>query len=227
MSPIFPREPVVLVHGLWMNGSEMAPLKRRLRREHGFDVHVFSYPTLYGNAGEICGELADFAARVADGRRVHFVGHSLGGTFVHRLLDEHPGRFTGNAVLLGSPLSGCRAARGVLRWPMMRPVIGPHLLGEVTAPVDRRWHGPGAMGVIAGTRRIGMGQFFAHFDEPNDGTVAVSETVIPGLDDHLELPRSHMGMLMASDVAAQVAHFLRYAKFERDPGRASDPGVTL
>jgi len=209
------RDCVVLVHGLWMNGSEFASLKRRLRREHGFDVQVFSYPTLYGHAGEICAELADFATRVADGGRVHFVGHSLGGTFVYRLLSERAGRFDGNAVLIGSPLSGCKAARGVLRWPMLRPVLGPHLLGEVTAPVDRRWQGPGAMGAIAGTRRVGTGQFFAHFDEPNDGTVAVSETVIPGLDDHLVLPRSHMGMLLASDVAAQVAHFLRHSKFSR------------
>jgi pimeloyl-ACP methyl ester carboxylesterase len=215
MSPIFPGEPVILVHGLWMNGSEFATLRRRLRHEHGFDVHVFSYPTLYGHADEICGELADFADRVADGRKVHFVGHSLGGTFVYRLLAERAGRFEGNAVLLGSPLSDCKAARGVLRWPMMRPIIGPHLLGEVAAPTERRWQGPRALGAIAGTRRIGMGQFFAHFDEPNDGTVAVSETLIPGLDDHIEVARSHMGMLLARDVAAQVAHFLRHSRFDR------------
>jgi len=61
-----------------------------------------------------------------------------------------------------------------------------------------------------------MGRFFAHFDEPNDGTVAASETVIPGLDDHLELRHSHMGMLFAKDVAAQVAHFLRHSRFDRD-----------
>jgi pimeloyl-ACP methyl ester carboxylesterase len=210
-----PRDQVIMVHGLWMNGSEFGTLKRHLRREHGFDVHVFSYPTLYGHAGEICAELAGFADRAADGGRVHFVGHSLGGTFVYRLLSERAGQFDGNAVLIASPLSGCKAARGVLRWPMLRPVLGPHLLGEVTAPVDRRWQGPGAMGAIAGTRRVGTGQFFAHFDEPNDGTVAVSETVIPGLNDHLELPRSHMGMLFAREVAAQVAHFLRHSTFDR------------
>jgi len=218
MSPIFPvvpRDPVVLVHGLWMNGTDLTLLRRRLRRDHGFETHVFSYPTIYGRADEISAELADFAERIAEGRRVHFVGHSLGGNFVYRALNEHAGRLEGNAVLLGSPLGGCRAARGVLRYPMLRPIIGPHLLGEVSSPVDRRWEGPGALGVIAGTRRVGMGQFFAHFDEPNDGTVAVSETVIPGLDDHLELPHGHMGLLFATDVATQVAHFLHHAKFRR------------
>ena len=209
------REPVVLVHGLWMNGSEMARLRRRLRLEHGFDVHVFSYPTLRGRAADVSARLAEFADRVSVGQRVHFVGHSLGGIFVYRTLVENAGRFEGNAVLLGSPLSSCRAAEGVMRWRALRPVIGPHLLRGVTSRESRRWQGPGALGSIAGTRRIGMGRFFAHFDEANDGTVAVSETVMPGLDDHLELAHSHMGMLFAKDVAAQVAHFLRHGCFER------------
>jgi hypothetical protein len=65
---------------------------------------------------------------------------------------------------------------------------------------------------------VGTGQYFAHFDEDNDGTVGVSETVIQGLKDHLVLPHSHMGMLFADDVAQQVAYFLRNSVFRR-PGR--------
>ena len=34
----------------------------------------------------------------------------------------------------------------------------------------------------------------------------MSETVIPGLNDHVALPHSHVGMLFANDVAAQVGH---------------------
>ena len=52
-------------------------------------------------------------------------------------------------------------------------------------------------------------------DPGNDGTVAVSETRIPGLTDHLVLPHSHFGMLLAADVAAQVACFLRTSGFRR------------
>ncbi len=70
-----------------------------------------------------------------------------------------------------------------------------------------------ALGAIAGSRPVGTGQFFAHFDEDNDGTVAVRETVIPGLTDHIVLPHSHIGMLFAGDVAANVAHFLRTGRF--------------
>ena len=209
-------ETVVLVHGLWMNGLEYGVLGHRLRHDHGFDVRTFSYPTMHGDAAGICRDLSDFAWRVAEGRRVHFVGHSLGGAIVYRTLTEcGAGRFGGNAVLLGSPLNGSKAARGSARWPMLRPLLGPHVLSELADPRGRCWTGSGALGMIAGTLRIGTGQFFAHFDEPNDGSVGVSETQIPGLTDHLVLPHSHMGMLFAADVARQVATFLGEGRFRR------------
>ena len=45
--------PVILVHGLWMNGLELSMLGYRLRHEHGYDVRTFSYPTMSGTAAEI------------------------------------------------------------------------------------------------------------------------------------------------------------------------------
>jgi pimeloyl-ACP methyl ester carboxylesterase len=205
-------ETVILVHGLWMTGIELGLLRRRLTHEHGFDVQVFAYPTLHGDPSSICAELAD-AVRRAAGTRVHLVGHSLGGAFVFRALQQCAPTLTGNAVLLGSPLNGSRAARGALRWPMLRPLLGSHVVQELAEPCGREWHGGVALGAIAGSRPVGTGQFFAHFDEDNDGTVAVQETIIPGLADHIVLPHSHIGMLFAGDVAANVAHFLRTGRF--------------
>ncbi|NJD31592.1 MAG: alpha/beta hydrolase [Gammaproteobacteria bacterium] len=215
MSPISPGDSVVLVHGLWMNGLVFGVLRQRLQQQHGFDVDTFTYPTLHGHAKQVLGDLVDFASRNARGRKVHFVGHSLGGALVYRTLHDYAGRFDGNAVLLGSPLKGSRAARSASQWPMLRPLLGPHVLEELAPDRNRSCTCPNAIGAIAGNLRVGMGQFIAHFDEESDGTVAVSETIIPGLSDHLVLPHSHMGMLFADDVAAQVAHFLRHAAFTR------------
>lgn len=217
--PGFSGEAVVLVHGLWMNGLELTVLGHRLRREFGYDVRTFSYPTMSGSATDICRDLAAFAASVAGEGPVNFVGHSLGGVLVYRTLAEcGAGRLGGRAVLLGSPVNGSKAARGAARFPALRPLLGPHVLSELAEPPPRRWEGPNAVGAIAGTLRMGTGQFFAQFDEDNDGTVAVSETRIPGLADHLVLPHSHFGMLYAHDVAAQVAHFLRHGRFAADGG---------
>ncbi|MCX7053878.1 MAG: alpha/beta hydrolase [Proteobacteria bacterium] len=216
------REPVILVHGLWMTGLEFGVLRQRLQTRHGFDAHVFSYPSMHGNVDEIVAELAEFAHQLAAGAgRVHFVGHSLGGAIVYRALEQGMRDLPGNAVLLGSPLNGSRAANGVGRLNMLRPLIGPHALAELAQPCGRCWPGDcgRSLGAIAGTRRLGTGQFFAHFDDDNDGTVAVSETVIPGLNDHIVLPHSHVGMLFANDVAAQVGHFLRHGHFAQETGK--------
>jgi hypothetical protein len=65
----------------------------------------------------------------------------------------------------------------------------------------------------AGTQSIGFGQFLAEFDEDNDGTIAVSETRMPGATDHITLPVSHMGMLMSARVAQETGLFLTQGRF--------------
>ena len=59
----------------------------------------------------------------------------------------------------------------------------------------------------------GLGQFVARFDEDSDGTVAVSETRLPGATDHITLPVSHMGMLLSARVAGEVGAFLEQGRF--------------
>ena len=54
------RTAVVVVHGVWMRGAAMRVLRRRLEA-NGFDVHVFSYPSVS----------ADLAANAATPRGVH------------------------------------------------------------------------------------------------------------------------------------------------------------
>jgi hypothetical protein len=205
---------VVLVHGLWMTGLELGVLRRRLAGEHGFEVEVYSYPTTGGTAEQIVAGLRE-RLRSRAGECVHPVGHSLGGAFVYRALREaiESGEAVGNGVLLGSPLVGSRAAQGAARFARLQPLLGSHVLRELVAAPARAWQGPVALGAIAGTRSIGLGRFFAHFADANDGTVSVAETRMPGLTDHLVLRHSHLGLLFAADVAAEVATFLREGRF--------------
>ena len=208
------RDAVVLVHGLWTSGFEFGVMGRRLRRDHGLEVQVFEYSSMRSDFLETSLRLGRSIDEI-EALRVHVIAHSLGGAFVYRMLVETTPARLGNVVLLASPLAGCRAAEGVKRKPMLRPLIGPHAVGELAGGRTRQWPEQVPAGAIAGNRRLGTGQFFAHFQEENDGTVAVSETRIPGLTDHIVLPHSHMGMLLASDVAEQSAHFLRHSVFER------------
>ena len=72
------------------------------------------------------------------------------------------------------------------------------------------------IGCLAGDLPIGFGRFVAGFEEANDGTVAISETRLPGVKDHIVLPVSHKGMLISKDVVDQTAAFLRRGEFLRE-----------
>jgi hypothetical protein len=69
------------------------------------------------------------------------------------------------------------------------------------------------LGIIAGTQPLGVGQILAQFQEDSDGTIAVSETRLPGATDHLVLPVSHLGMLVSPRVARETGMFLQQGRF--------------
>jgi pimeloyl-ACP methyl ester carboxylesterase len=205
----------VFVHGLFLNGAEFTLLRRRLSVQHGYQTHRFSYPTVRGSMVATLAQLADFVGRI-DADRIHFVGHSLGGLVLCRYFQSAPDTRAGRVVLLGSPLGGSRSAQAVARHAWLKRVIGPLVAAELLDPAEpRTWNCGCELGLIAGTRPMGLGRFFARFEEDSDGTVAVSETKLPGHTAHLALPVSHMGMLTSSVVAREIAAFLDSGRFGR------------
>ena len=60
----------------------------------------------------------------------------------------------------------------------------------------------------------GLGRLITRLDGSNDGTVAVSETVIEGATDRCVIHASHMGMLVAREAAEQITSFLEAGHFK-------------
>jgi pimeloyl-ACP methyl ester carboxylesterase len=203
----------VFVHGLFLNGAEFTLLRRRLANEFGLVSHRFSYPTVHGSMDGAVDRLRRFVQGI-DAERIHFVAHSLGGVVLCRYFERFPCDRVGRVVMLGSPLAGSRSARAVARHSLTRRIIGPLVNAELVHECRPRcWQCAVELGVIAGTSPLGLGRFFAKFEEDCDGTVAVSETRLPGLTAHLTLPVSHMGMLVSHLVARQVGTFLQTGRF--------------
>jgi pimeloyl-ACP methyl ester carboxylesterase len=207
-------ETVVVIHGLWMNGIE-GLLRHRLSNEHGFPTTLFQYGTFEAGFHENAGRLRDFLDTV-DADRVHLVGHSTGGLMALRALERRPFGKPGRVVCLGSPLRGSRAAAALAQLGELGALaLGPTgreaLLGEWLT----EYRGDREVGSIAGTTAVGAGMVLGILPEPNDGTVAVDETRIPGLKDHLLLPVTHTGFLVSPEVANQTAFFLRHGMFNR------------
>ena len=206
---------VVTVHGLWMRGASMGVQRRRLER-HGFAVHDFGYSSVTGSLDANAAALAAFVGGVP-GDTVHLVGHSLGGVLICAMLDAQLPKRLGRIVCLGSPLKGSRTAARLARWPG-----GKRLIGSCLAEVNARggfatWRAGAEVGSVAGSIPLGVGRLLGPFPEPNDGTVAVAETAIAGLTDHVVLPVSHVALLWSAAVAAQTEHFLLHGSFRRAP----------
>lgn len=207
------RTAAVFVHGLFLNGAEFTLLRRRLAADHGFVNHRFSYPTVRGSMDKAVAQLARFVERI-EADRIHFIGHSLGGLVLCRYFQRAVDLRAGRVVLLGSPVGGSRSARAVAKHSLLKRVIGPLVAEEFLQTCEpRTWNCGCDLGLIAGSQPLGLGRFFAKFDEACDGTVGVSETHIPGERAHLTVPTSHMGLLISQDVARQVGAFLSEGRF--------------
>ena len=196
-----------------MNGADGLILRRRLSHDFAMKTHVFRYRSVAGSMTDIAGRLAAFA-RSLNAQRVHFVGHSLGGLVIYRALERHPDLPPGRVVFLGTPAVASRAAVGVrerLSWGAK--ILGRCVAEELLAQQSRRWEGTRELGVIAGTRRMGLGQYFAPLEGDNDGTVCVHETRLPGAQEVITQPVSHMGLLLSAKVARETGLFLRDGHF--------------
>jgi pimeloyl-ACP methyl ester carboxylesterase len=205
----------VFVHGLFLNGAEFTLLRRRLAAAHGFETHRFNYPTVNGSMEQTLDALERRVAAI-DAERIHFIGHSLGGLVLCRYFQRERDGRSGRVVMLGAPLGGSRSARAVSKHALLRRVVGRIVSAElITECEPRTWNGTRELGLIAGTRPMGLGRLFARFEEDSDGTVGVSETKLPGYKDHVTVAASHMGMLVSPAVARHVGDFLASGSFVR------------
>ncbi len=198
---------VLLLHGLWLPRASMRWHARQLRKA-GYTPHIFSYAAVAG------GPEAAVPALMAELQQpCDIVAHSLGGLIAAQALQLNPGLPVRRMVCLGSPLCGSAAATGMARLPLGATTLGRSagLLRDGCPP----WTGQTELGVVAGDVAFGLGQMFLRYKGPSDGTVAVAETRIDGLTDHIVLPTSHTGMLLSPEVARQAGHFLAHGRFAR------------
>jgi pimeloyl-ACP methyl ester carboxylesterase len=205
---------IIIVHGLWMTGLELSVLQHRLHTDYGFDVTMYSYPSITGTMAEHVAGLLAFA-QTQECQQLHFVGHSLGGIVVLKLLEAHNDLPPGRVVCLGSPMQGSSAVDGFARLPFARAALGAAICDEVLTKKPRTWDGRRDVGIIAGSLSVGIGRLFADFQEPSDGTLLVSETKLEGAKEHLVMPVSHTGMVFSAEIAKQIADFLRTGHFTK------------
>lgn len=201
---------VVLVHGIWMTGLELSLLARRLR-DCGYRTVLFHYHSLRNTVAQNASLLRAHINGLGH-TRVHLVGHSLGGLVILQALQDQPDLVKGRIVLLGSPVNGSIIAQRLHRYRLSRWLIG-HSGQQALLGGGPRWRGQQSLGIISGTRPVGVGRLLGGFDGPNDGTVAVSETLLENVAASVSFQSSHFGLLASNAVAASVCVFLGQGNF--------------
>lgn len=200
---------IVLASGLWVPAAGMALLAARLRRA-GFAPRTFAY---YGRL-PLEDNIERFARFVRAGGTVdppHFVGHSLGGVLVFDMLSTCPDIAAGRVVLLGAPVRGSLAGRRLARY-----AVGRWMLGACAArwrEHDAAWTRREALGVIAGTLPVGLGQALGRLPGDNDGVVCVGETTVAGMAERALVRHGHSMLAVSTQVARLVQSFLLRGRF--------------
>lgn len=203
---------IILVHGLWMTKTALMWHVGYLRRR-GFSVERYSYRSRTATLSDAAQGLAQMIS-MQKTDCVHLVGHSMGGLVILQMLEEFPSPRIGRVVLMGTPYRDSLPARVLDKFPAGRWYLGkvlPQWLQKDKSKLVSKYE----IGVIAGSRNVGLGRIIARLPLPNDGTVAVRETQIPGMRDSILLPVSHTGMLMSAKVAKQVCAFLERGRFDQ------------
>jgi hypothetical protein len=211
---------VVYVHGLWMTGLEGVVLRRRLAKELDAATPLFSYPSvragIASNAQRLARRLLSIRADT-----LHLVGHSLGGLVIVKMFDTGLSLPPGRVVLLGSPVSGSRAAHGLADWRIGKIIMGRGVREELLRARQCSWTQERELGVIAGTLPVGLGRIVNSHAAPGDGTVYVDETHLDGMKERMLVRVGHTGLPFSAAVARQTAAFLRSGRF--NPAFVNDP----
>ncbi len=188
---------VLLVHGMARTPLSLVRLARELRCS-GYAVHLTGYVAAFEAFDRMVARVHDQLLRLARGGEPYVaVGHSLGGLLLRAALAHSAPlpRLPRHLIMLGPPNQSPRLARRLQRlWPYRwingdagQRLADPTFMAAVPTPAV-------PYTIVAGTggRR---GRFSPFGSEPNDGTVAVSETRCLAVDSVIEVPVRHTFMM--------------------------------
>jgi len=213
--PVSANECIVLLHGLWRTEASMNKMQQALEAA-GYEVRNIDYQSTKATVEELADETLPRAVESCQGAdTIHFVTHSMGGILLRQYLETGNIDRLGRVVMLGPPNQGSEVVDVYKKFPGFEWIGGPAglQLGTGAASIPRSL-GPVTVdvGIIAGTRSINP-ILSAFLPEKDDGKVSVASTRVDGMNDHLELPVTHMFMMRNTKVIQQVIHYLQHGRF--------------
>lgn len=208
-------ECVILVHGLMSSPRAMSRIGDELVR-NGYRVVRFGYDSRTRSIDEVSADLARVIREdvPVECRALHFVTHSLGGLVVRYHLSVNRVNKLGRFVMIAPPNQGSVWGRTLVKnIPAFRYLLGPSV-DEIQ--YSERYRPPSPppceFGIISGGTGSSRG-LNPLIPGDNDATVAVSETLLDGMKDHVIINSQHTLLLYNKRVIDNVISFLGTGKF--------------
>ncbi|TDU81812.1 hypothetical protein EI77_01122 [Prosthecobacter fusiformis] len=224
------RDIVVLIHGLGRSARSLLAVRFWLWRA-GYRVASVRYPSRKMTVEKAVNErLMPTLEKLkpAEGGRVHFVTHSLGGILFRAwAAKRNPDFPLGRTVMLGPPNQGSEVLEQLGHLPWLRRLLGPVVLelGENEHSVPRQLGPvPPGTGVIMGNKPVIP--FFRHLLGPeSDGIVTVAGGWVEGQADFMVTPADHTFIMWRPVVLRAVEHFLKNGSFLPQPVWSMEGGL--
>lgn len=210
-------ECVILLHGLGRSSRSLKKLASMLS-EKGYYTLNIDYPSTTYEIERLAGNTINSALKQCpEGYKVHFVSHSMGGILIRQYLAIKSIPQLGRIVMLAPPNKGSQVVDYFRHIPIYKLIMGPAgmQLGTKKSCVPNKiGEADFDVGIIAGNRIFNW-ILSTMLPNPNDGKVAVENTKLDGMTDHLVLPVSHDLMTKNQHVIEQVAYYLVHGQFRR------------
>ncbi|WP_444924655.1 esterase/lipase family protein [Microbulbifer sp. DLAB2-AF] len=208
---------VILLHGLAKSDSSMTKLEQAISAA-GYKTVNVDYPSTRFPIEELAGRaIAPALDHCAGQTEINFVTHSMGGILVRQYLSQVEIENLNRVVMLGPPNKGSEVVDKLGSFPGFEFAFGDAGLqlgtGELSIP-NKLGSANFDVGIIAGTRSINL-ILSRLIPETDDGKVSVASTKLEGMNDHLEMPVTHVFMMKDKKVIAQVLHYLAHGSFAR------------
>jgi hypothetical protein len=166
---------------------------------------------------DLAGEMVARIQKEAPAPGYHAVTHSMGGILVRHMRGELP---WSRVVMLAPPNQGTRIGRALKDHPLYRWLYGP--AGQDLTKPETWPPPPSPFAVIAGTKSFSLANPTSWIttsaklfppDSPNDGTVSVEETKLPGMAAFAEVDATHTFIMNHERARALTIDFLRCGAF--------------
>ena len=207
-------ECVILLHGLARSAHSMDKMAEKLT-EHGYQVLNIDYPSRAYSIEELAEQTISDALKQCQGMPVSFVTHSMGGILVRQFLSNHKVESLNKVVMLWPPNKGTEIVDKLSHLPGFSFINGEAGMqlgtGELSLP-NQLGKANFDVGIIAGTQSINL-LLSSLIPDTDDGKVSVESTKIDGMNDHIEMPTTHVFMMRNDAVIAQVICYLEQGKF--------------